>query len=494
MSFIEQVEKELNITTTLNGDKAFVSTGNKALDYFTLVGGYRYCFDEVKYLFAKAYLEDRIKALKLLLYTRDIKGGIGERELFRSLINFITNDEKDFVKNLIPYIPQYGRFDDLFALLGTKAENEIISYISDVLHQDIENKKLNKPYSLLAKWMPSLNTSNEESRKIARYLALKLGMSYKEYRQTLSYLRKNMIVENNLREKNYDFKYSSVPSAAMSKYRNAFERNDKERFDEYIMDVSSNKEKMNTEVLDVVTFVKRVNLQDNTLSDYYNTTWNNLVGNDSIKGRSLVVRDGSGSMTCGRGGLCPLDIANAMSLLTAARLTGPFKNKFITFSSRPEFVDLSCFTKIEDKLKQLHRYNDCSNTNIEKVFNLIYDIYTKKGFNKEDALDRIIIISDMQFDQAIEYRYNENVSSKYKSCYELYKEKFERLGIKAPEIVFWNVCSYGTVPVRENAEGVKLISGSSKAVIDLITKNESINPVELMDKVLEKYKFVEELA
>ena len=150
---------------------------------------------------------------------------------------------------------------------------------------------------------------------------------------------------------------------------------------------------------------------------------------------------------------------------------------------------ISSIEKIEDKVKMLGRYDECSNTNIERVFNLVYDVYNSKDFKEEDALDQIVIISDMQFDSAIEY-----VSGDYMSCYEIFKKKMDDKGYKTPEIVFWNVNSYGTVPVGKNEAGVKLISGSSKAIINLVSNIKSIDPMDMMNKTLLKYKFVEELA
>ena len=490
MSFIEKAEQELNQTTTLNGDIAYNSTGNKCLDYFTLVGGYRGDNLMVNYLFSKAYQENRIDALKLMLYTRDIRGGIGERDLFRGLLALISEDEVEFLDKLIPIIKDYGRFDDLLSLIGTKLEDNVIKYIGETLNQDVSLKKEGKEYSLLAKWMPSVNTSNEYQRKLARLIARKLGLSLKDYRKTLSYLREGMIIENNLREKSYNFEYEGVPSKALNKYRNAFNRNDFDRWNDFLEASIKDPSVMHTEVLDVVNFIRQIKYSYNKdESKYYKATWDTLVNEGEVKGKCLVVRDGSGSMTWGRSKIAPLDIADAMSLLHSARLTGPFKDKFVTFSSNPELIDLSSIEKIEDKVKMLGRYDECSNTNIERVFNLVYDVYNSKDFKEEDALDQIVIISDMQFDSAIEY-----VSGGYMSCYEIFKKKMDDKGYKTPEIVFWNVNSYGTVPVGKNEAGVKLISGSSKAIINLVSNIKSIDPMDMMNKTLLKYKFVEELA
>lgn len=82
------------------------------------------------------------------------------------------------------------------------------------LDQDI-NCLMNggKDISLLAKWLPSVNTSNKDKVRLGRKLAKAFDMSEKEYRKTLSALRKEIdIIENYLREIDYSFDYEKQPS------------------------------------------------------------------------------------------------------------------------------------------------------------------------------------------------------------------------------------------------------------------------------------------
>ena len=494
MSFVEVTKDLLNQTLTENGDKAYLSTLSPCLDYFALCGGKRFHLRDCASLFVKAYLDDRNTALKLLLFTRDIRGGLGERRIFRFLFNGLANLYPEVANKMISFIPQYGRYDDLLCALGTPIEDAAIDLISNQLKEDIKNKKNNKPISLLAKWLPSINTSNSEARELARYLCEKLNMSKADYRKTLSFLRKGIIIENNLREKDYTFDYQTVPSVAMNKYREAFFRNDEERFQQYLEDVKCGNKKMNTNDLDLVLFVTRVK-KDLTSRDYdenyVETTWNSIIKKaGEINKRVLVVRDGSGSMTVGENSsYLPIDIADAMSIYTAERLTGEFHNKFITFSSEPQLVDLSKQTTIKDKLFKLKAYNDISNTDIQKVYQLILDVYKSPNFKKEDALDQILIISDMQFD-CCTYQRNDALMS----TFEFFKEEFAKLDYQMPELVFWNVESGGRIlPVTENEFGVKLVSGSSKNVVDLVVNNEAFNPLEFMNKVLQPYGFIDEI-
>ena len=495
MSFLDYAKKILNYTETENGDIAFESTGNACLDYFYAAGAKRGDKRGALQLFIRAYLESPATALKLLLYTRNIKGGLGERDLFRYCLNCLGQYEPNDALKIVPYIVEYGRYDDLLCLLYTPVEDAVLKIIRKQLDEDLANKKAGKPISLLAKWLPSINTNNWSARKTARYLAYKLDMTYAEYRKMLSFLRKGLILENNLREKDYTFDYQSVPSAAMNNYREAFLRNDEERFKQYLIDISAGKAKMNIAVLDIVNFIKRAGreMTDLEMRDYYETAWKQLVDESSFNSKTLVVRDGSGSMY-----MCPvddyhtypIDIANAITLLAASRLKGEFADQFITFSADPEIVDLRKKKSLMDKLLYLRTFDDISNTNIEKVYQLVIDVYKRPDFKKEDAVDQIIIVSDMEFD-CLEGRV---IAGDERSTFEYFKDEFSKLGYKMPEVVFWNVDSRnGHAPVEENEQGVKLVSGATKNILGLVMTTESMDPTDFMNKVLEQYAFIDKL-
>ena len=79
------IEKEIgNRGFTENGAVGFRSSGSALVDLNYSVSSLRNASDEdIKILFYNAYLENREYALKWLFYARDIRGGLGERRLFR---------------------------------------------------------------------------------------------------------------------------------------------------------------------------------------------------------------------------------------------------------------------------------------------------------------------------------------------------------------------------------------------------------------------------
>lgn len=488
MNFIKIAEEKLNQAFTDNGDLAYYSSGSYCLDYFALIGGYRNHLDKVLKSFIMAFNEDPKVALKILFYARDIRDGLGERNSFRLVLNTLGNLYPEVAKKLIPYIPQYGRYDDMLVLLNTPVKQDVISMIQNQLKEDMENKKNSMPYSLLAKWLPSINTSNQEAVSLANLICKELKMTKRQYRQTLSYLRKGMIVENNLREKDYTFSYENLPGGALFKYQNAFMKNDSERYDKYLKKVAEGKVQMNSDTIFPYQVVRKINDEHKRFSDSeiqsLDTIWNNFKL-QQIDSKCLVVRDGSGSMLSG-GNPSPIDIATSMAILMAEKLNGAFHNQFITFSSRPELVSIKG-KNIYEKVNYVMNFNDYTNTSIEKVYKLILDVYKSKDFSKEDALDQVIIISDMEFDCLDE---DEKPNQ---STFEYFKKEFQKLNYPMPQLVFWNVNAGGHLPVKQDENGVYLISGASQNVIKMIMNHEDLNPYQFMMKTLQKYSFIDEI-
>lgn len=478
MGFYQITEQMIGQAFTEKGDKAFLSTGSACLDFFSLVGGMRNNIKDSLKLFMKSYYENPLITIKLLFYVRDIRGGLGERSIFRYILNSLANMYPNVAKQLIEYIPQYGRYDDLLVCLKTPIKKEVINYIKVQLEKDIEAKNNNKPISLLAKWLPSINTSSDEARELANILAEGLSMSKEKYRKTLSFLRKGLIIENNIREKDFTFDYETVPGGAMFKYRNIFYNEDDERFNKYLEDVSSGKRKMNTKQLfpyEIIRKFENEDFMEEEQEEILDIMWKNF-DRTNITSKTIVVRDGSGSMY-DENPVTANSIATSLAILFAEQLTGEFKDTFITFSAKPRIIKIKGDT-IAEKYWFIERFSDASTTNISSVYQLILDVYKHKDFKVEDALERIVIISDMEFDE---------IRSERVSTYEYFKNEFDKLGYKIPEVVFWNVnARHIHFPVT-NIENVKLISGASPKIIEMISESKAIVPYDLMLECLEKY-------
>lgn len=473
-TFINALQREASKTYTENGDITFSTTANANLDFFGAAGSLRGQKWKVTKLFQDAVDENKETAILNMFYVRDARGGIGEREAFREAYKiFAKKYPRDAIK-LMPAVVEYGRWDDIFCLLvlhNKEIDHAITSFVGKQLLQDVENMQQHKSVSLCAKWMPSINTSSAKTRKTAIYLAKKLGCTEREYRILLSHLRKYIdILERHMSTKDYTFDYSKLPSKALIKHTKAFIRNDNERYFAYKASLVRQEVKAKTKTLYPYEIIK---MSDTDLRE---SVWRDLerhVGDT----KTIVVRDGSGSMTCSMGNLRPIDVATSLAILFSEQLTGEFKDKFITFSRIPEFVDLSRKTTLAEKLFKCRRYNSCENTDIMAVYRLILN--AEKHCDPKDWINRIVIISDMQFDQGAD-----NVPT-----YEEAKAMYDAEGIPLPTIVFWNVASRVDYPSSDFGN-VRFVSGFSQHIVKSILEDRSLDAVQYMNDVLNKYRHV----
>lgn len=488
---IKQLIKEINnVTETENGDKAYKSTLNANLDLFYQMGALRGCDEELSEYFDKAFDENEIIALANILYLRDIRNGVGERDSFRLLLDDYIEEnagkDDDYYVNItkiLMVLPELGRWDDVTRLIDSEDEY-VRKLVSGAIKVQLASDMKSDHPSLLAKWMPSENTSSKETKRLARKWINALDMSPKEYRKMLSSLRRKIgIVENNLREKDYSFEYDKIPSRAFNKYTKAFARNDEEKFKEFLDAVKSGDKKLKTDNLYPYEVIRKLG-EDEELA---NMMWDNIKLPKDAR-NTLVIRDGSVSMESGSNPhVTPIELADSLTLLFSQNLEGVFKDSFITFSSRPEFVEVK--GTLRKRYKKLKKYDDPYNTDLDKTFKLLLNV-SKKAESK-DYIERLVIVSDMQFDSCMNgqnYWYeDEKDDERFDTVVEKYKKLFEEEGIPFPEIVFWNVNgSYGTIPVKD-LDNVKLLSGFSTKILESIISDESLNALDYMMDVLNPY-------
>ena len=453
MNFTDLLEDALNYTETENGAVALKSTKSGLLDAFSTLATMR---DEDENMIIKtfnlAFAENRELAMKLLFYVRDIRGGQGERRVFRVIMNYLAKNKPEVVIKNIDNFAFFGRYDDLLCLLDTPVEREVLGYIHDTLKSDLISVKKGGVPSLMAKWLPSVN-GVKNTRKVALKIVNGLGISEREYRKTLSKLRKALdIVETKLCEKRYeDIDFSKLPSKAQMIYRELFMRHAEERYTEYLKQLCDGKAKINAGTLlpvDIVSKIlnERVSLAKRYL---YDAMWRNLP--NWFEGRNetgLCVVDVSGSMY-GR----PLEVAISLGLYCADKCNGVFKNKFITFSSRPELVKVQG-EDIVDKVYNAKNADWGANTDFNKVLQLILDTAIKNSCSQSDIPNKLYVISDMQFDSA---------NGRGNTLHRDWVDKFAEHGYEMPAIIYWNVrtSDCGMFQEDKNGTNVAMVGGYS---------------------------------
>lgn len=480
---LNYLKQEGNKAYTENGALSYATTNSDCLDLFSTIGALREADqDEIVKRFVRAYAENSDIAVKTAFYARDVRGGLGERKVFRTILHYMAQNEPKSVLKNIENIPEYGRFDDLFVLMDTPCKDAMVEFVKRQLEQDLKAlESEGKGLSLLAKWMPSVNASNEMTVKTAKDLARCLKMREKDYRKTLAKLRKAVaILENNLRLRDYTFDYEKQPSKAMFQYRKAFQRNDGQRYGAFMENVKRGKTTLHTAALypyEVIAPCLRRNLFDAERKSL-DVTWGALPDYTNNE-NALVVVDGSGSMYR-NSHPNPIEVALSLGIYFAQHNKGVFANHFITFSDKPRLVEIKG-NDIYEKVRYCASYNEVASTNIEGVFDLILKTALGNHLPQEELPKKLYIISDMEFNQCATNADSTNFESA--------KKRYHQYGYELPQLLFWNVSSRNEQqPVTRNEQGVALVSGSSPRVFDMVVSG-VLSPYQHMMEVLSKERY-----
>ena len=486
MNFSEVMREESKWTKTEKGADAKNTTDSSLLDMFATIGSMRTrSEDEIIQKFELAFQEDQLGAMRCLFYARDIRGGLGERRVFRVLLPYIANKHLEALANNICLIPEYGRFDDLYSLVGTGAEEIIWELIKEQLMGDQKSMIENKPCSLLAKWLKKADASSPNTRKLGIYTAKKLGMSVYDYKRLCVRLRRYIdVVEQRMTEKQWDtINYPAVPSRAMMNYRKAFARHDEERFNEYLNKVQSGEQKINSSTLYPYDIVEKI-LYGHEDSKVLEAQWNNLPNYVDGDVNAVVMADVSGSMSWNGGR--PLATSIGLAMYFAERNKGAYHNLFMTFSGNPQFVELKGNT-ITEKINFISRAEWGGNTDLEAALLKILDVALENNCSQEEMPKSLIIISDMEIDYCTNQKHRENF-------YDYVSRVYEEHGYKIPNVVFWNVDSRRDVFLADkNHKGVQLVSGQSASTFKNLIGCVDKTPVEMMYAVLnsERYQAIQ---
>lgn len=482
-SFIDNMnEYSSQHSVTENGAIAYKTSGKKLTDFNFKISYYRNHPEEAKNDFCDLMenCESMETIARYIFYIGDIREGLGERNLFKiCLKEFLKYLDEERIEKILHFIPEYNRWDSLWKTVVDDKELfiHVLSIINNQLLFDLTNQEKGESVSLIAKWLPSENASSEETKQMAKKIYRGLHLTPKEYRVVLSTLRKYIDVTERKMSLNQwnEIEYKSVPSKANLLYSDSFLKHDEERRKAYIESLKQGKTKINSSVLypyEIVDKYTSYYLKECTeYNEIYEQMWKSLP-KLNIK-NTLVVRDGSGSMCARVGNTTPLAVATSLSIYLSENNSDEWKNKFVTFSSHPQVIDLSNCKTLHGKLNKTYKYSDCSNTNIYATMRLVLDTAIKNNVKQEEMPEMILIISDMQFDGHLF-----NMSG---SLFDNIKIQFELAGYKLPKICFWNVAGdySNTIPLKENEYGLILCSGFSINIVKMFLSGE-IDPYKIL--------------
>jgi len=477
---IDSIKMKQNKKFTENMGYAYISANSFLVDLFAQVGSMRYREDEIPQMVINALSEDELLTTKLAFYARDIRAGLGERKIARAIFQTLAEFRPEIMKKNLKYIAEFGRYDDLLCLLDSQLKDDVVLIIKNQLEKDLKDLKDGKSISLLGKWLPSINTSSKETRDLAKILINELEMDNKTYRKMLSELRSYLnVLEVRMSNSDYDYiRYNEVPSNAMNKYNNAFYRNDSTRFSAYLRSLINNETTINAKTLfpyDITYKLLYGNLSDSA-KIVFEQQWKNLPNYVSGENSMLVIADVSGSMH-GK----PMATSVGLAIYFAERNKGVFHNKFMTFSSEPELVEIHG-NSLQEKIISVSREKWEMSTNLQGAFDLILSTAIENNLKQDDLPKTLLVISDMEIDRC------SDVDDW--GFYDYMKSKYERNGYNIPTVVFWNVnARHSTFHASFNNEGVQLASGQSPSVFSTLVAGEKLSPYKYMVKVLSSERY-----
>ena len=413
---------------------------------------------------SKAFNEDPLTTIRIIFWTRDVRGGAGERQIFRDCLTWLCENHRVVLNKNIHLVSEYGRWDDVLTLVGTMNCWESALHLIKIA---LDNKD-----GLCAKWMPR---KGKKANIIRRYLK----MSPKRYRKLLVGLTD--VVETKMCAKDWSsIEYSKLPSLASSRYQKTFMKNDESRYEDYKQALVDGLTKINASAVypyDVIKSIKHggekvvAQAQWDSLPNYM----------EGIKERVLPVVDVSGSMDTPagqNGNVTCMNVSTSLGMYISERNEGVFKNAFITFSSRPQLQLLE--GSLADRLSELERADWGMNTDLQATFKLILNQAVKHNVPVSEMPTKVLILSDMEFDTAISGNWD-SVSDWNPTAQEMIKGMYEEAGYEMPGIVYWNIQSrQDNIPTRFDETGTALVSGFSPSIMKSILSCEELTPYNMM--------------
>ena len=494
MNFANAMYREGSTKCTENGAFAYDSTAQGALlDLFSQIGALRPRTErEIESKFAAAFREDKLLATKMLFYAGDIRqGGLGERRTFRICLRWLADNHPEIVNKNIELIPYFNRFDSWFVLCDTKCEKLMWENVAKTLAADMKayNASVGTkhvPVSLLAKWMPSENTSSAKTRQMAVKAQRALQLTPRKYRKMLSALRKHINVTERMMSAGEWAKidYAKVPSYAMHNYGSAFAKHDHERFDAYLKSVKKGEVKINASVLypyDLVEKYMNTREVGTCYGDCFVARDENAVVEAQWKAmpnyltkpvNAVVMADVSGSMR-GR----PMATSIGLATYFAQHNTGHYHNQYLTFTSEPSFINIREGASLLDCVKKVAKAGVGYSTNLEKAFLAILETAVNYRVPKSEMPKALVVISDMEIDKYMR-------PGRHWDFLDVMRKRFSYYGYALPKIVMWNVNARKDT-VLSQSEDVIFISGQSASSFKSLCQNlDGITAYELMVQTL----------
>lgn len=502
---------------TENGDKAFSTSGNVCLDFFTRITRNAAISDYID-AFTKGWKEDKNTMFQILMNLRDVRDGKGEKLIPAVIMVYLKfTIPANVYETILRQMILYGCWKDLLRIMEIetrtymeRSKKSVIEECSieaklfaeqlkkdnDALLEETQNPGKKVAISLCAKWAPSENTHYDHHPIFATTQIRKaMGIEPKQYRLMLTKLRRHIgVLEMLMSTQRYDeIDFSKLPSIALMKMNNAFSRNTNasgiesearkklyQSYSKYLRKLAEGKTKVNIKGIQphelIRTYMNNINNGiDSLVEEQWKALKKSIMDTGVFRNVTAIV-DVSASMT-GQ----PIEVAIALGILVAECTMGPFHGKCITFHEKPSWHNLVGETLIEQVSCMVNAPWGGS-TDLRKVFDMILREAKRAELKPEEMVKTLFIFTDMQFNQC---------SVGYcESTFEYSKKQFENSGYKLPFIVCWNLrtSTNKIIPIENNNEGIIMLSGFSSELLKYVLTAQELTALSMMMHILEPYK------
>jgi hypothetical protein len=537
-------------TVGMKGSDVYSGSGNSLLDLSVLLvrGADQ---QRIEPLFLQALKDNDEDAFVLAFQTRDIRGGKGERALFKMLFATALKARPQLALAVLDLVPEYGCWRDLFSMnIPQVLEMAANQLLADAKSED-------KPISLCAKWAPREGKDTEGAKALAAVLfpeEKRLSERLKRYRKLVAGLNRRLdTTEIKMCDRKFaDIEPAKVPGLCLQKHMRAFLNEDlkrsqvlrnpddkdrmdcREHFQEHFKKAAEGKTKVNgSKTLYPHEVIKKLNTLTSRAYqqaapvqsvvepsvDERNAlvaVWNGMVADAKALGglgRTIAMCDFSGSMQSSNCGDTPYWVSMAMGLLISELTSAEFKDTFLTFDSNPMWQSLPQ-GDIYTRMSSIGRVGQGTSTDFQKAMDLVLATLKEKRVRPSEEPKDLIVITDMAWDQAIgsdmtshytghSYRHVVKTSP-WQTHIQMIREAFKRAGEDMwgtpwtpPRIVIWNVAATCTdFHATADTEGVIMLSGWSPSLFKVLTEEGARvqNPMEALRIILdsERYDLVRE--
>jgi gp57 len=490
MNFKQGFINEGNKTYTTNGAEVYKSTMNNLVDLFGTIGDiYNNDTQKIVSLFINALNEDKELAIKTLFYSRDCRGGMGNRKNFLAIAKYlIENNQGEYIYNNLGFIDEFGRFKDLVELNLSLSE-DLAKPITEFMIEYLFTEKIKyeahvtKELSLAWKWLPTINSRSKHTRQKAKKLLSRFNKvhnyfkMYSYQKEVAKYRKLLKVVERDICANTFEnISYPSVPSKCMNMNYGLFYKKDTDRFNKYLQELKQGKTKINSSVLFPRDIVHKYGTNPYNVKDVLEEQWKALPNYFTKPMNIIPLVDTSGSMIG-----TPMEVSMSLGIYLAERNPSEaFKNLILEFGRDAHLYDISNKPRLIDKLNGFN--GDCGNTNLQKAFLRILNIGRENKLKQEDMPSHLVIISDMQFDSATTY------SDKYGIINHM-RDQFNQNGYELPQIIYWNVNNSDNFPEIAK-DGICYVSGYSPTIMMAVLNAEILTPIEVIKKavLIDRYK------